>query len=426
MKKKSVLKIFFTSLLKSLLCILIIIGVGLASYKISYMILSNDKAGVTTDDNSIEDIIEEATTDEISQNLIYVSDDKNRITHLLLEICNTKTNNMDYVTIPVKTDYTIPSVMYRKLCQVNQEIPQVIRLAKLKQYFDEENDAYGYGVLILEKMLGTDISYFTAIDEETYENHYDEQKVTVVYQGLDVESTPAPDGTMPNAQTTIRTKMNISIFSDAYKRQITDLNHEEDKIVSFIKDQYERVVSNLTVYNKIGYIAAYEKIFVENIHFWGLPGRFTDGVFEVDSKAVKKALKQLTDNMETYTVPQDLTAKNRISAKVNQEIAGQQDAPASTKKPVADSKGLKLYVLNGSQIAGLASATKDRLESQGYAVEKVGNYTQETLTTTRIIVSKKGQGKDLVQYFSNPELIVGDVTAGYDIEIIVGTADAPQ
>lgn len=424
MKKKSVLKIFFASLLKSLLCIIVIIGVGLASYKISYTILSNGTDGEDKDDDSIQNIIEEATTDEISQNLIYVSDDKNRITHLMLEICNTKTNNMDYVTIPVKTDYTIPSVMYRKLCQINQEIPQVIRLAKLKQYFDEENDAYGYGVLILEKMLGTDISYFTAIDEETYDNHYDEQKVTVVYKGTDVESTPAPDGTTPNAQTTIRTKMNISVFSDAYKRQITDLNHEEDKIVSFIKDQYERVVSNLTVYNKIGYIGAYEKIAVENVHFWGLPGRFTDGVFEADSKAVKKALKQLTGNLETYTVPQNLMAKNKISADPNQAAAP--DMPDTTKKPVADSKGLKLYVLNGSQIAGLASATKTRLEGQGYTVEKVGNYTTETLTTTRIIVSKKGQGKDLVQYFSDPELVVGDVTAGYDIEIIVGTADAPQ
>ena len=102
----------------------------------------------------------------------------------MLEICNTKTYNMDYVTIPVRTDYTIPSVMYRKLCQVNQEIPQVVRIAKLKQYFEDENDAYGYGVLIFEKMLGTDISYYTAIDQETYENHYMQKNVTVAYRGL--------------------------------------------------------------------------------------------------------------------------------------------------------------------------------------------------------------------------------------------------
>ena len=123
MKKKNVLKMFLTSLLKSLICIVVILGVGFASYKISYTVLSNEEENGGTDADSLKDIIDEATTDEISKNLIYVSDDKNKITHVMLEICNTKTFNMDYVTIPVRTDYTIPSVMYRKLCQINQEIP---------------------------------------------------------------------------------------------------------------------------------------------------------------------------------------------------------------------------------------------------------------------------------------------------------------
>ena len=80
--------------------------------------------------------------------------------------------------------------------------------------------------------------------------------------------------------------------------------------------------------------------------------------------------------------------------------------------------------MNGSQIAGLASATKQRLEEKGFKIAEVGNYTDETLTTTRIVVSKKGQGGDLKEYFDNPKLTVGDVADGYDIEIILGTRDA--
>ena len=79
------------------------------------MILSNGEGAVETDSDSLKDIIDDATTDEISRNLIYVSNDKNKVTKVMLEICNTKTNNMDYVTIPVKTNYTIflcvPEVM---------------------------------------------------------------------------------------------------------------------------------------------------------------------------------------------------------------------------------------------------------------------------------------------------------------------------
>ena len=103
MKKKSVAKIFALSLLKSVLGIIIILAVGFASYKISYTILSNNSEKVGTSSNEIKDILDEAQTDEISKNLIYVSNDK-KISHLMLEICNTKTNNMDYITIPVGTD----------------------------------------------------------------------------------------------------------------------------------------------------------------------------------------------------------------------------------------------------------------------------------------------------------------------------------
>ena len=99
MKKKSVAKIFALSLLKSVLGIIIILAVGFASYKISYTILSNNSEKVGTSSNEIKDILDEAQTDEISKNLIYVSNDK-KISHLMLEICNTKTNNMDYITIP--------------------------------------------------------------------------------------------------------------------------------------------------------------------------------------------------------------------------------------------------------------------------------------------------------------------------------------
>lgn len=425
-KKKNIVKLFFVSLLKSLLCIAVVIGVGFASYKISYMILSNGEGAVETDSDSLKDIINDATTDEISRNLIYVSNDKNKVTKVMLEICNTKTNNMDYVTIPVKTNYTIPSVMYRKLCQVNQEIPQVIRVSDLKQYFEDESDAYGYGVLIFEKMLGTDISYYTAISQETYDNHYTQQSVKVAYKTKSAfNNTPGPDGTIPSSNTTLRVKMKISVLSDSYKRQLEDLNHDQTKIADFIKDQYERVVSNLTVYNKIGYLEAYQKMDVTKYHYWGIPGTYTDKIFEVDTKAAKKALKQLLENTEAYTDVQAFTGLNMISAlgSPSQEAAGPDD---NSDKPDAasSSKGLKIYVRNGSQIAGLASSTKAKLEEAGYTVPKVGNYTAETLTTTRIVVSKKGQGEDLKEYFNNPELVTGEVTSGYDIEIILGTIDA--
>lgn len=425
MKKKNIAKMFFTSLLKSLICIVVVLGVGFISYKISYSILSKNGVEVKTDTGSLEDIKAEATTDDISRNLIYVSDEKNKITHIMLEICNKKTNNMDYVTIPVRADYTIPSVMYRKLCQVNQEIPQVIRLSSLKKYFSSEDDAYGYGVLIFEKMLGIDISYYTAIDQATYDSQYTEQKVKVAFKTKsDINNTPAPDGTTPVSNTTVKTKMKLSVLSDGYKSQLKNLGGDEEKIADYIKDQYERVTSNLTQYNKIGYVETYQKLNVDLYHYWGIPCTYADKVYSIDGKAAKNALKALIDNDVTYSAVQDLTEVNKISVSSSVSSKGSTEKTDNGKEEKDTSKDLKIRVLNGSQIAGLASSTKEKLEEKGYQVPDVGNYTKETLTTTRIVVSKKGQGKDLKEYFDNPELTVGDVADGYDIEIILGTRDA--
>lgn len=395
MKKKSIAKVFILSLLKSILGIAIIIAVGFASYKISYMVLSNNSENVGTSSNEIKDIVEEAQTDEISKNLIYVSND-NKISHLMLEICNTKTNNMDYITIPVGTDYTIPTEMYQKLSTVNQEIPQIIRIGRLKQYFQNDEDAYGYGELIIEKMLGVKISYYTVLDQETYLNHYSRRNTEVKFKPLSLAESSS------EKSVTVTEKINVA--SRSYVNQLKDIKGDQNKIAEFIKDQYERVDSNLTVYNKIGYVESYEKMDPDLIHYWGIPGKYSDKIFAVDTKASKSFINNLVNNTTTYTQAQVFNKVVKTSTK--------------------SSKGKSIIVLNGSQIGGLATAAKTTLTNAGYKVKKIGDYTAATLTQTKIIVKEDGVGKDLVKYFSNPVVETGTVDTGYDIKIIIGTADA--
>ncbi|HBA96499.1 MAG TPA: hypothetical protein DCZ23_00165, partial [Lachnospiraceae bacterium] len=250
-KKNNVVRIFFVSLLKSVLFMIVLLLAGFASYKVSYTILSDGRGNVRTSKGDIADIIEEAQTDEISKNLIYVCNG-DRIVSLMLEICNTNTNNMDYVTIPARTEFTIPTTMYQKLCTVNEEIPQIVRLGRLKTYFANDEDAFGYGELIIEKMLGVKISYYTVLDYETFKNHYRRKWVNVVFKQDTATATPDADGNIPSSQTT-RVAERIAIASSSYINQLKDIAGDQEKIAEYIKEQYERVNSNLTVYNKIGY-----------------------------------------------------------------------------------------------------------------------------------------------------------------------------
>lgn len=412
MKKNNVAKVFFISLLKSILFIIILLVTGFASYKISYTILSDNGGNIGTSKGDIADIIEDAQTDEVSRNLIYVCDG-DRITNLMVEICNTKTNNMDYITIPVRTEYTIPTTMYQKLCTVNQEIPQIIRIGKLKTYFANNDDAFGYGELVIEKMLGIKISYYTVLDQETYNSHYVRKRVHVKFKPEEgtVTATPGPDGVVPDVQA-IRVPQRISVASSTYINQLMDIKGDQEKIAEYIKTQYERVESNLTVYNKIGYIECYEKMNVDYFHYWGIPGTYNGKVFSVDTKAAKRFLNRLANNTTSYTEAQGI-----FSASSNNKSKNKGSKTES-------SKGLDIIVLNGSRINGFAAATQTKLNADGFSVKQIGDYTGETLTRTKIIVKETGIGNDLAGYFSDPEIIIGDVQEGFDIEIILGTADA--
>lgn len=423
MKKKSVVKLFFLSLLKSLIALVVIIGVGFASYRISYNVLSGEGQKIGTGDlvDKVEDIIDKAKKDDISKNLIYVCNSKGAITNMLVEICNTETNNMDYVTIPVKTDYTIPTSMYQKLFQINDEIPQIVRISKLKQYFKSDEEAYGYGELIIEKMLGTDISYYTVLDSKTFSSHFDKVSSKVSFKHSVSDATPDPETGKTPTSIKVTTKMDIAVGSELYIRQLQDLSNDRDKIVEYIQQQYEVVESNLTVYNKIAYVDCYEKLDVNMYHYWGVPGVYEEKIFQVDTKAAKAFFKDLVENQETYTKAQNLGKTVPVSTG-----KGNKSSKPKTSSKKADSKKKKIIVLNGSRIAGMAASTQQKLTADGYNVPKVGDYTQEVLTRTRIIVKKKNQGSDLVSYFKNPEVVVGTVQDGYDIEIILGTADANQ
>lgn len=411
--KKNAVMFFFKSLLKSILVIVSILAVGFISYKVSYGYLSKQlEAGkLDVQEKELESILDQAKTDEISKNLIYVVNDKQKITHMMLEICNTNTYNMDYITIPVNADYTIPAKMYQKLCVVDEEIPQIVRLSKLRKYFADlqDTEAYGYAELIMEKLLKTDISYFTVITDDIYKLHYQEQKMTTQYTKVldNTSQTTAPDASSTPQSYSSSVTMKVAVLSDSFTNQLNDLSGDESKIMAYIKDQYgqDGVQSNLTVYNKIGYIEAYMKMDTSLYHYWALPGEYNGKLFQVDTLSASKFIKKLESVTETYTEPQ-----------------GEEKA-VPVKKQVS-SKGKKIIILNGSKIAGLAASKQKELADAGFTVPKVGDYTQEVLTRTKIIVSKKKMGADLTAYFKNPELVVGETQNGYDIEIILGTVDA--
>lgn len=85
---------------------------------------------------------------------------------------------------------------------------------------------------------------------------------------------------------------------------------------------------------------------------------------------------------------------------------------------------MKLQVLNGAGIAGIATAYNDKLTDAGYNVVDYGNYTGTWQKYTRIMVKEKGSGEDLKEFFKEAIIeIDNDMPSNVDIIIIIGTGE---
>ncbi len=135
-------------------------------------------------------------------------------------------------------------------------------------------------------------------------------------------------------------------------------------------------------------------------------------------------LKRMLEEQEATAQPDSTEAGDDATseAEVTEE--------PTTEEQVISSKDAKILVLNSTPTKGLAKAWADKLVGEGFATVEKGNYSAEKLTSTKIIVTTDGRGKDLVAYFNNATLVTGSApsgvdvpTDGYDIFIIIGIED---
>jgi hypothetical protein len=371
-KKRSAVSVFFTGFLKSLLVIALLFLTGFGSYKASLFYFN--LRGVSSGSRAsalIRDLYGSVSAEDISKNLIYGLAEDGSISELILEIFNTKTGNMDYVTIPVKTEFTISNDLYQKLTKAGSDVPQIIRLSTLHKYFEDET-LYEYGSLLTEDILGIDISYYTVLEKQIFDKTFTETE-------------------------------GYFTFTEEYKTELMSVEKDETAIKEYLETAYQDCTSNLSLRSKKKYAAAYVQWGLQNTHYYLVPGAWTEDTYTVSTEEAKTLLQELLANL-SYSSPQ------------------------STSDKKTDSKEYKIQILNASQINGLAAKYKTLLENEGYQVAEIGNYTGSSLvqSQSRIVVSKEGIGEDLLDFLDEGEIeIANDLPEGIDIRIILGS-DANQ
>lgn len=455
---KAMFKIFFKGFITTVLVIASMALCGTAGYfgSRAYFL---DKAK-REHKKEVDKLIGKAQVDDVSRNLIYVYDKtEGKITGCVLEVLDTENNKISYITIPTSGEITISRNLYKKIVQVNKEIPQVFRISQLCKYFGPGDDtAYGYGIILLEDYFGIDISYYTIVDSEDFAKAFENKKVQVKPDGTlvgaiydssvevsdDTEDTEDADESDddgldpyehddrfatndsyadsttadPNVTTQVitdgygnvieatteepkrdKTKVGVKKLKDSFVAEMSGYE-DEDALCEYLKSLYdnENFKTNLDVKDKQSYADDYMALKPSSVQYFCIPGYYDGKFFSYDLESAKKLFKMCS-------VPQ---------AEV--EEADEE----STELAIPEVK--KLVILNSTRTAGQAAAWGEALEAYGFTISKLDNY-DEQLADTKIIVGTKGQGEELLRYFNNATIEVGTVTDGADAVVIVGTND---
>jgi hypothetical protein len=378
-KKATPFSIFIHVFFRTMAIMLLVIAVGFTSYYITLNYYRSHE--VPVDDNVKEvvlDIVSDAKVSEIAQNLICVTEN-DKITHAILEIFNTNTVTLDYITLPTDDEITLSNDLYQRLYAVNEEVPQVLKLSNLHKYFDDST-VYEYAEIIIGELLSTEISFYTVMPSAQF------KEVFSVKDGLQDGSTSK-----------------ITEYKKKFWKICQSLNDEET-ISEYIETKYNSgILSNLSVKNRQKYAKTYATLKKSGIHFY--PSFVTtENTTKFDEEATAGMLSEILKNSDSYN--EEWTEKTRL---VNA-------APDYDKK---------IYILNGASVTGLASSYQQILVNAGYSVTGIGNYDGGILTDTKILVRSDGSGYDLLSYFNNASIETSsDLPEGVDIEIILGTSDA--
>lgn len=396
----------------------------------------------------VENMIGEAQIDDCSKNLIYVwNEEKSRISACVLEVFDTEKNSMDYITIPTSGQITISPTMYKKISQVNQEIPQVFTLSKLCSFFDKGDDtAFGYGVLILEDFFDIDVSYYSVVNKEDFEAAFEAKEEEVDKNGnlegasysnktdtLEdddnddnssgtdpyahddrfatsdnyADATTASDTTTEYGATTeepssATTSVKVQQLKESFLSDVAQYQ-DADSLKEFVSKQCNNIKSNLDIKNKLSYVEQYLELNGSAIVYHCVPGRYDDKTYVFDIE--------------------DATAMFRKCGvdSTNKEDEGDEASDDDDAGGVK-SELFNIVILNASRTQGVAAKWSEEMSLEGYNVKQIDNY-DTLLTDSLIIVREEGQGEEFLKYFKNASIQVGTVPSGADAELIIGTND---
>jgi LCP family protein required for cell wall assembly len=376
-----------------------------------------------------ENSTENASLVPLKTNFLIVGEDAGEMLTdvILVGSFDRETKDINVVSVPRDTYTVLPRERISQMKSLGLYPPSdgVMKMNAVHSYGGKK-----YGMILLqqqlEDLLGIDIQYYIEINLKAFRDIVDAiggVDMTIRRQGYYYSD---PDQNLriavPGGLQHLDGKMAEGVvrYRDDYAEGDIDRIKVQQEFLSLLFQQAldkDHIIQNaygiskaILSYTKtnfglgdIGkYISFIGDLKTGNIHFETLPG---------ESAWVSKV---------SYFLIDQKGIDEMVSLKFNPEGSkkAQKDLRIESAK---SSKDAAIQVLNGAQLAGIASKYKDRLKTDGYNVANIGNYTGAYKPYTRILVKEPGLGEDLLAYFTDPIISVeSNMPERFDIVIIIG------
>lgn len=433
MKKPSLIVKFFSFLFRVLVVLVLMAAIAVASFEgVTYYLTGSlydlKKVAEEKSDSAItgEDDAKEQEIDDknMKNTLFFVNSEDGLNQYIALGMLNTKTYAYDVVLVPMNAQVTVGREVLKDIQEKIPDAKNTVRLSDVSRVFGDEK--YTMISDILSNVLGIEMDDYDVLTEKNFVKflnmaesvscHLDNNisyrnsnGVLEQIEGGDVELDGKQamelitylDGT--DGEESARLER-TSVYLQNFIKALLDENKSETIVKKYMNLAESSEEKDVSDEKKL-----LDKLDSEEIAIRILQGSESQGVFTIDSQKVKLQISTLVKQTEGSTA-------STSNKKATDSSDGDDTDSAESSKDYA----IELY--NAAYVAGLAGEWEAYLEEKGYNISLVDSYQDEgPLSTTRIIVVEEGMGEDLLQYFPDAEIEIGEIDTGGDIQIYIGT-----
>ena len=442
MKKPSLIKRFFSFLLRLCVVLILMAAIAVGSFEgVTYYLtgsFTSVKKAVkeeTDQSGSGEDTTDTTVTDNknMENTLVFVHDDNTGKDYTTLNMYDKKTKALDILLMPSDAQVSVSSTLLKELRNTMSDANSTVTLSEVGRAFGDKK--YEMFVKIMEDISGVSISGYDVMSRQNF------KKLLNVAGNVTYHFDNAIS--YRDEQNTLQTidAGDISLDSEKAYALLTYMDGTDDeesrrleRANTYFTSYVEALLSkgnDTAIAKKYGSLVTEEKkgttstedilksLTTDAVTIRIMQGSETKGVFTLDSQKVKLQVAALTKQAEAYKSTGSSSSSTSSSA-----------STTTSTDTTESSKQYSIEIYNAAYVSGLAREWETYLEGEGYSISLVDSYQEEgPISQTRINVTEEGMGEDLLNYFPDADInVVDSISTGGDIQIYIGTdsTDVPQ